>query len=65
MHELGHRLGLQHSDQEASLMDDSLPIGVRRLPIADSAQSKDKALNNAELDTFFASVLEGEDLLLL
>jgi hypothetical protein len=40
MHEIGHVLGLGHSDEPGDLMEDAIGVGVRRLPdAADTATS--------------------------
>jgi large repetitive protein len=38
-HELGHILGLGHSDSYASVMEETLSLGTRRLPTAEDVDS--------------------------
>ncbi|MEE9141610.1 MAG: matrixin family metalloprotease [Gammaproteobacteria bacterium] len=67
MHELSHRLGLQHSGQNASLMDESLPVGVRRLPgnqlvsgVADDDSVLSLELKTDDLTDFFSSLVDSK-----
>ncbi len=60
MHELGHWLGREHSDQNGELMYDSLPLGVRRLP---NLQSADYEFQTVDVDSMFAEYLDNAELL--
>ena len=63
MHELGHWLGLEHSDQHTDLMHESLPLGVRREPGANLAESRGRKSDLRELDRVFSNFIESRDFL--
>ena len=63
MHELGHWLGLQHSDQDADLMHDSLPLGVRRVPNAEFTDLSGQGLDLREVDSVFSKFVDNEEFL--
>ena len=66
MHELGHVLGYDHEDE--GLMDESLPLGTRRLPSGDPLEWSVNEVSTALLgdnrsardatDTVFASFVD-------
>ena len=60
MHELGHLLGFEHSDQDSDFMYESLPTGVRRLP---NLQSAGYEFDTAELNAMFSRLYESPELL--